>query len=71
MINDLEPNPTPGRAARGRPSSIELGAPHSRAHALDPIYRQLSLTSSVQPAFVFRNLGLLDRLNEPLTRYHE
>jgi hypothetical protein len=74
MIIDLESNSFTGPLSRECPEParsfvIHKKAAHGRSAALT--YDQLLSGSAAVPAYVLRRAGLLDPLNESLTRYHE
>jgi len=74
MIIDLDPNSFTGRLSRECPEParsfvIQRKTVHGRNAA--STYDQLLSGSGVFPAYVLRRAGLLDPLNESLTRYHE
>jgi hypothetical protein len=74
MIIDLEPNSFIGPLSRECPEPtgsfvIHKKAARGRNAALT--YDQLLSGSAPVPAYVLRRVGLLDPLNESLTRYHE
>ena len=76
MLKDLESNSLAGRPVRGRSvshrSPAGLSPRSSRLGETTPVYGQFPFISSAQPVFEFsRQPRLLDRLSEPLTRYHE